>query len=263
MQRVTVTPTTSSSSACLPGLLLKSALAQVSMQSSLKWWARVKSDVGHGDGLDSMMVRRRAALARLGLPWPPPRAKPGRPNRQTRYIDELYGHARRGEIDVLDLVENTDPPVWWQPGLPAGMGSEIAERRAAQVLAMPRAASDDDTEEAPEVPQEEGAKRKRRKKVHINPVAISWFLDFKAHMKKTRSWTTTECWDFAVKICPEVYGTVHPKSHFKWHADVGTMQVGRPRNLSEFVRQELCVLMHSMSRGSQCSSCTVASHKIQ
>ena len=174
----------------------RSPIGSSNMQSTLKWWARVRPDPPQHSGLDAMMVRRKAALARLGLQWPPPKAEVGRPTRQAKYIAELYGHARRGELDILDMVENTEPPVWWKPGAPAGMCPELAERRSAQLLSAPKAASDDDTEEAPEA----DTGRKRRKKVHTDPVAISWFLDFQAHMKKARSWTSKDCWAFATRI---------------------------------------------------------------
>ena len=63
-----------------------------------------------------MRQRRADDLARLGLPWPHPRKKVGKPTDQPIWEDALYARMSRGE--AIPVTVPRDRPARWRPGLP-------------------------------------------------------------------------------------------------------------------------------------------------
>ena len=136
---------------------------------------------------------------------------PWTPTWQHRCVAQIYAHLRGDEQRVLDLVEGIDVPAWWRPGLPARTTSDAQrshlatslDEGATEPLSVELGAEDADG------PEPVNAKRR---KIHVLPAAVQWFLTFSEHMRQTpRSCSFSRCVKFASKLCLEIFGAQTPR----------------------------------------------------
>ena len=79
------------------------------------------------------MEARKAAAARLSMPWPRPHVRAvGRPPKAKLYREARH---RAVEGDCLPESASADLPIWWEPGMPVTIGDN--ERVALAAPATP------------------------------------------------------------------------------------------------------------------------------
>eukprot|EP00971_Amphidinium_carterae_P041227 809554-Amphidinium_carterae.1 len=84
------------------------------------------------------LAQEKGRAETLGLCWPPPPKKPGRPSRKQTYVQELYKH-----IHLSTLLEDVslEPPVWWAPGQALTWNADVV-MAAAGAQSIPESCAD-------------------------------------------------------------------------------------------------------------------------
>ena len=166
-------------------------------------------------GEDELLTWQKYVCKGLGPPWPPPKAKAGKPNRQALWLRAIYAEVRAGRT-LADGVTAAVPDTWL-PGDPlASIGVSDAEVGAAGELAKCEAVA------------------KKRKRTAIDPGVKDWFLDYHERMKVEHKWNMRQSWRRAQEMLPSLLENVNEATYYRWtHSDCAKKnKAGRERKRS-------------------------------
>ena len=235
------------------------------------------------------LEKEKSEAARLSVPYPAPKRKPGRVSRQKLYTELICKKIRTHRWQELERLQNSVVPSWWQKGMdlepPPGV-VDSAHESAEQLLAPAEVDSaDENAEQLPAPPPEDAqpmeeeeeqqqqqqqprkkAKKQQHAKTHLSRVLQVWFLTWSRMMMSSYKYPLTRCLALAAEWMPETFGKIHIDTPRKWHpveppatpppaAATAAKQPGRARSLSEEQGRKLASIMHSLvEAGSAVSS---------
>jgi DDE superfamily endonuclease len=198
-------------------------------------------------------AERAADAARLGLPWPMPRAKktPGRPSREQLYREALYACIRAGTLPP-DL-RTAQLPLTWQKGKPILGEAARLEAELVQMSDVPTPAQEGSgagvggPEPQTSTPSEPSAAASsvacssgsavpacppaKRKKVTVDPEVKIWFLQFAQLQAQRYGWPMQQSLRHAQFLAPELFADVHPDTPRRWLPPPEQERRGRPKKL--------------------------------
>ena len=144
---------------------------------------------------DELLTWQKDVCKGLGLPWPPPKAKAGKPNRQALWLRAIYAELRAGRT-LPDGVTAAVPVAWLSGDSLESTGVSDAEVGAAGELAKCEAVA------------------KKRRRTTIDPDVKDWFLDYHECMKVKHKRNMRQSWRLSL------LGNVNEATYYRWtHSD--------------------------------------------
>ena len=122
---------------------------------------------------DELLTWQKDVCKGLGLPWPPPKAKAGKPNRQALWLRAIYAEVRAGRT-LPDGVTAAVRDAWSPGDSLASTGVSVAEVGAAGELAKCEAVAE------------------KRKRTAIDPDVKDWFVDYHEYMEVKHKWNVMQ-----------------------------------------------------------------------
>eukprot|EP00971_Amphidinium_carterae_P135283 2681104-Amphidinium_carterae.1 len=199
--------------------------------------------------------RREEEARRLGLPWPRPVVRVGRPSMDVKWQQVLYKALDNNDFPALAALTNAKAPPWWKQGMGikqsiregaavAAVGHMLVQEEPVVVLDEEQSVLDQD-----QVATEEPDKKKRKKTMVARPLQI-WLLHFMRHMESTKNWSGRKTFATVQTMVPEVFGDLHPDSWRRWDEAKSIVKAetrGRKAKVSPAALHELTFLAHQLA----------------